>query len=56
MKTYTVEVNFAGFVGCEEYYDIEAETPEEALEEARERAEEDLAYEIVEEEDEEEYR
>ena len=49
MRTYTIMVSFAGFIGCEEYYEIEAETPEEALEEARERAEDDLYFDIVEE-------
>ena len=52
-KTYTVSVNFAGFIGCDEEYEVEASSPEEAIEEARQMAEDDLSFEIVEEEEDE---
>lgn len=41
-KTYYVTVNFAGFYGVEEEYEVEAETREEAEEEALEIARNDL--------------
>lgn len=52
-KTYTVSVNFAGFIGYDEEYVVEATSPEEAIEEAREMAIDDLVFEIVEEEEDE---
>ena len=53
-KTYTVSVNFAGFIGCDEEYVVEANSPEEAIEEARQMAEDDLSFEIVDDEEEDE--
>ena len=51
MKEYKVVVNFAGFIGCDNEYLVEAETEEEALEEAYQLAYDDLSAEIVEEDD-----
>lgn len=39
---YNVEINFCGFIGCSETYEVEAETEEEAEELALEEAQGDL--------------
>lgn len=51
MKEWTVTINFCGFIGCEEEYTVEAETREEAIEEAMEMARNDLEVVDVTEED-----
>ena len=48
---YKVRVNFCGFVGCDEVYEVEADSEDEAIELARQNAEDDLSYEIDDEED-----
>lgn len=42
MKEYTVTVNFAGFIGCEEEYTVYADNEEDAKQEAFEQACADL--------------
>ena len=54
MKTYYVSVNFGGYVGIDEVYEVEANNEEDAIEEAREMALDDCSFEIVDVEDEEE--
>lgn len=54
MKTYYVSVNFGGYVGADEVYEVEANNEEDAIEEAREMALDDCSFEIVDVEDEEE--
>ena len=54
MKTYTVTVNFAGFIGCEETYEIYAASREEAEREALEEAMSDLEVVDIDEESEDE--
>ena len=49
MKTYTVTVNFAGFIGCDEEYTVYAESREEAEAEALEQAIADLSIDIIDE-------
>lgn len=51
MKTWTVTINFGGFIGCDEDYTVDAETREEAIEEAMEMAMEDIEVIDVTEED-----
>ena len=53
MKEYTVSVNFAGFIGCDEEYTVYADSKEEAEELASEQAMADLSAEVVDEIDEE---
>ena len=53
MKTYTVTVNFAGFIGCDEEYTVYAESREEAEAEALEQAMADLSIDVIDEEDDE---
>lgn len=40
--TYKVTLNFAGFVGCDNEYIVDAETEEEAIDLAKEEAVDDL--------------
>lgn len=47
MRTYSIEIGFAGFIGCSEVYEVDAETEEEAREEALQMAFEDLTIEGV---------
>lgn len=49
---YKVNVNFAGFIGCDEVYEVYADSEAEALEEARRMAEDDLSIDIIDEEEE----
>lgn len=42
MREYAITINFAGFIGCDEEYIVEAETKEAAIEEALEMAFDDL--------------
>lgn len=42
MKTYDVTITFAGFIGCEQTYTVDASSREEAEELAREEAIDDL--------------
>lgn len=51
MKTWTVTINFGGFIGCDNDYTVEAETREEAIDEAMEMAMEDIEVIDVTEED-----
>ena len=47
MKTYTVSVNFAGYMGCDEEYKVDASSEEEAMELAMNLAVDDLSVEVV---------
>lgn len=47
MKTYTIEVNYNGFIGCTNTYTIEADSEDEAIELAREEAIDDLSFEVL---------
>ncbi len=53
-KDYKVRVNFGGFIGAEEVYEVYATDEDDAIEQARELALEDCSFEIDEEDDEEE--
>ena len=53
-RDYKVRVNFGGFIGVEEVYEIYATDEDDAIEQARELALEDCSFEIDEEDDEEE--
>ena len=53
MKTYTVSVNFAGYIGCDEEYKVDASSEEEAMDLAMDKAMDDLSFEVVGVEDEE---
>ena len=53
-KDYKVIVNFGGFIGVEEVYEVYATDEDDAIEQARELALEDCSFEIDEEDDEEE--
>lgn len=52
-KYYTVRVNFAGYFGCDETYNVYADNAEDAINEAREMAMDDLSCEIEDVEDDE---
>ena len=47
MKTYTVSVNFGGYIGCDKEYTIDANSEEEAIDLAMNEAMEDLSFEVV---------
>ena len=49
---YRVIINFCGFIGCDNEYVVDAESRDEAIEEALEMARDDLSVEEVEEVDE----
>lgn len=51
MKTWTVTINFGGFIGCDNEYTVDAETREEAIEEALEMARDDIEVVDVEEDE-----
>lgn len=51
MKTWRITINFGGYIGVEEEYEVDAETREEAEEEAFEMARDDLSIVSVEEEE-----
>ena len=53
-KNYKVIVNFGGFIGCDETYEVYAENEEDAIEQARELALDDCSFEIEEDDDDEE--
>jgi hypothetical protein len=53
-KNYTVRVNFGGYYGCDNTYEVYATDEDDAIEQARELALEDCSFEIDDEEDEEE--
>ena len=55
MKTYKVEVSFAGMIGAEEVYTVDAENDEEAISEALEQARDDLSIDDLTEVDEDEW-
>ena len=55
-KTYTVTVNFAGFIGYDNDYEVDAESEEDAIIEAEEMAKDDLEVDEVEEADEGEWQ
>ena len=48
---YRVTVNFAGFIGCSETYEVDADSREEAEELALEEARVDLSVEDIEEDE-----
>ena len=47
MKTYTVSVNFGGYIGCDKEYTVDANSEEEAIDLAMDKAMEDLSFEVV---------
>ena len=49
MKTYRVTINFGGYIGCEETYEVDASSREEAEELAKQEALWDLEIVDVEE-------
>lgn len=49
-KTYFVTINFAGYYGCDQTYEVIADSREEAEDLARAEAQWDLSVEEVEEE------
>ena len=51
-KYYKVTVNFSGYIGCEETYEVYATDAEDAIEQARELALDDCSFEIEDEEEE----
>ena len=53
-KDYKVKVNFGGYYGCDETYEIYAENEDDALEQAREIALDDCSFEIVNDDEDEE--
>ena len=53
-RDYKVRVNFGGFIGAEEVYEVYAINEIDAIEQARELALDDCSFEIDEEDDEEE--
>ena len=53
-RDYKVRVNFGGFVGAEEVYEVYAINEYDAIEQARDLALDDCSFEIDEEDDEEE--
>jgi len=55
MKTYTIVANFNGYIGCDTTYVVEATDEDDALEQAREMALDDLSLEIESIDDEVEY-
>lgn len=50
-KDYKVRVNFGGFIGAEEVYEVYATDEDDAIEQARELALEDCSFEIDDEEE-----
>ena len=52
-KYYRVTVNFGGFIGCEETYEVYATDAEDAIEQAREMALDDCSFKIEDEDEEE---
>lgn len=52
-KYYTVTVNFGGYIGCENTYEVYADDEDDAIEQARELALEDCSFEIDEDEEDE---
>ena len=53
-KYYRVTVNFGGFIGCDETYEVYATDEDDAIEQVRELALEDCSFEIEDDEDDEE--
>lgn len=53
-RMYNVTVNFGGYIGCDNTYQVYANNEEEAIEEARELALDDCSFEIDYEDDEDE--
>jgi hypothetical protein len=53
-KNYTVRVNFGGYYGCDNTYEVYATDEDDAIEQARELALEDCSFEIDDEEDDDE--
>ena len=52
-KYYNVTVNFGGYIGCDETYEVYATDENDAIEQAREMALNDCSFEIEDEEEEE---
>ena len=52
-KDYRVRVNFGGFIGCDEIYEVYATDEDDAIEQARELALEDCSFEIDEDDEDE---
>ena len=42
VKTYEVNVGFCGYVGSDQFYNVTAASPEEAMDQARDEAEQEL--------------
>ena len=55
MKWYKVNVNFGGYIGCDEEYEVYAANDGEAIEEALELAKGELSAEIIENEEDDDY-
>lgn len=51
-KYYTVTVNFGGYIGCENTYEVYADDEDDAIEQARELALEDCSFEVDKDEEE----
>ena len=47
MKEYTVKVNFGGFIGCDEEYEVYAIDEDDAIAQAMELALDDCVFEVV---------
>lgn len=55
LRSYTVTVNFAGYIGADEDYDVTEANEDDAIDAALEQARDDLSVEDIEEIDEGEY-
>ena len=47
MITYKVEINFGGYIGCSNIYEVDADSQDEAEDMAKELAVDDLSVEHV---------
>lgn len=45
-KYYKVNVNFGGYIGCDNTYEVYADDEDDAIEQARELALEDCSFEV----------
>lgn len=54
-NTYTIEVNFGGFIGADEEYEVDAANEDDAIDEALEMAKDDLNILNLKKTDEDEY-
>lgn len=53
-KYYKVNVNFGGYIGCDNTYEVYADNEDDAIEQARELALEDCSFEVDDSDDEDE--